>query len=48
VRRHGADAEAVAQRNADAADEAQNSYAKPMWKLVIKAIRDIQKSGAPA
>jgi len=48
VRRYGADAEAVAQKNADEPGEAENPFAKPMWALIINAIREIQKSRAPA
>jgi len=48
VRRHGAAAEAVAQKNADEAGAAQSPYAKSMWALVANAIREIQKSREPA
>jgi hypothetical protein len=42
VRRHGAEAESVAAEYAKAAGE-KDRKAKAMWKLIIAAIRDVQR-----
>jgi hypothetical protein len=47
VRRHGAEAESVATEYAKAASEGDRK-AKAMWKLIIAAIRDVQRSKSGA